>query len=83
MATTNGEMFLHRLKMLLLEITNHWTHNEQVLRFAVTDKELEDIKQALVDGHFHWDIESETEDSIEFRYAFAGVYVLAYNKDRW
>lgn len=83
MAPTNGEMFLHRLKMLLLEIHNHWTHNEQVLRFAVTDKELEDIKLALDDNHHHWDIETETEDSVEFRYVMSSVYVLTFNKDKY
>lgn len=83
MSQTNGEIFLYRLKMLLLEIHNHWTYNEQILRFAMTDKELKDIKEALANHHLYWDIESETGDSVEFRYAFASVCVLAYNKDKY
>tara|TARA_R110000868_G_scaffold304593_2_gene565708 strand:- start:13 stop:264 length:252 start_codon:yes stop_codon:yes gene_type:complete len=78
-----NDYLMHYVKMLSLAMKECLTCTDQVLRVAVTSDELETVKNYLVKNRWHWDVDDLQENSVEFRFSFADVRILMYNRERY
>lgn len=74
---------MQQFKMLSLAMKECLAPNDQTLRIAVTIEDLDEIKRYLTKEQWYWDIDDVQENSVEFRFAFADVRILMYNRERY